>query len=106
MLRSRPGHQTSSPSITTLPESACSSPATILSSVDLPQPDAPTRLRNSPLATCSVILSRASTSPLRESNLFVTPHRDSLIIVAPQGRIPHCVRNDGSDVPNDGWMFG
>jgi hypothetical protein len=38
------------PPITTWPELCCSSPAMILSSVDLPQPEAPRRTTNSPSA--------------------------------------------------------
>jgi hypothetical protein len=46
-----------------------SSPAIIRSRVDLPQPDGPTRTRNSPLSISSEMSSTAITPPL---NAFVT----------------------------------
>ena len=46
--RSGPGPFTALPSTVTAPASGCSRPATRLSSVDLPQPDGPSRQMNSP----------------------------------------------------------
>ena len=50
------------PSTSTRPAVGRSSPATSVSSVDLPQPEAPTRQTNSPARTSSEMRSRASTA--------------------------------------------
>ena len=47
---------TRAPSITMSPEVVCSSPAIMRSSVDLPQPDGPTKTTNSPSRTSSETL--------------------------------------------------
>src|SRR5689334_22218371 len=54
---------TSRPSTSTCPELGSSSPATNLSSVDLPQPDAPTITSISPSASLSSTPCSTSTSP-------------------------------------------
>src|SRR5215471_12640363 len=54
---------TSSPPMVTVPSVTSSRPAIIRSSVDLPQPDGPTRTRNSPLPIVRETLSTATTSP-------------------------------------------
>ena len=51
MPRSAPGPLTTFPSTTTLPSSYGRIPATMLSNVDLPQPDGPSRQTNSPSLT-------------------------------------------------------
>src|SRR6266536_6618997 len=56
---------TSAPSIAIEPVLASSSPAIMRRSVDLPQPDGPTRTRNSPLPISSETSSTATTSPLK-----------------------------------------
>src|SRR5678815_891879 len=45
----------------------------MLSRVDLPQPDAPTRQTNSPASTCRLMSSRASTLPCLPLNCFEMP---------------------------------
>ena len=62
MPRSGPGPTIASPSIVTLPLVGISSPATMFSSVDFPQPDAPTMQTNSPSATSRSIPSMARTA--------------------------------------------
>src|SRR5436190_12400715 len=70
MSRARGGSSvTSRSSILIAPEVTSSSPASIRSSVDLPQPDGPTRTRNSPLSISRETSSTATTSPLKS---FVT----------------------------------
>src|SRR3954470_1652537 len=51
------------------PDDASSSPATIRSAVDLPEPDGPTRIVNSPSAICR---SRPSTARVPSSKTFET----------------------------------
>ena len=63
MPRSGPGPITGSWSISTVPEVGRSSPATMLSKVDLPQPDEPTRHTNSWSATSRFTWSMARTVP-------------------------------------------
>jgi hypothetical protein len=48
------------PSMTSLPAVMSSSPATMLSVVDFPHPDGPTRMMNSPSAISRLKLSTAS----------------------------------------------
>src|SRR5215471_5831594 len=64
MSRSGGGSSVTSRSpIEIVPAVTSSRPAIIRSSVDLPQPDGPTRTRNSPLAIVSETSSTATTSP-------------------------------------------
>src|SRR5436190_4351750 len=60
MTRSLPAPRTGTPSNSTSPPEARSKPARILSSVDLPQPEGPTRQTNSPGATSRSMPSSAS----------------------------------------------
>ena len=59
---------TSSPPITTEPASGCSSPATIRSSVDFPEPDGPSRATSDPSGTSS----ETSSSAVKPANRFET----------------------------------
>ena len=52
--RSRPGPSTTAPLTVTSPASAVLRPAAMLSAVDLPQPECPTRQTNSPGSSVSV----------------------------------------------------
>src|SRR5262249_13452918 len=61
--RSGPGLLTGMPSTRTSPLVGCSKPAIRLSSVDLPQPLAPTRVTNSRSATTTLIPASATTWP-------------------------------------------
>src|SRR5687768_9697618 len=54
---------TLSPSISTLPEVESSSPAMMRNSVDLPQPDGPTKTTNSPSVTSRSMPFSTSTEP-------------------------------------------
>src|SRR5450755_1892019 len=54
---------TSRPPISTRPAEDCSNPAITLSSVDLPQPEGPTRTTNSPFSMSRSIPLRTSTDP-------------------------------------------
>src|SRR3990167_706231 len=75
------------PAMRSSPSEGSSRPAMMLSSVDLPQPEGPTRIRNSPGATSISIFLRTSTalSPLpktlrmpaiwREAAIFLSFHR-------------------------------
>ena len=60
MPRSAPGALTTAPSSSTRPDVGASSPATILSSVDLPQPDGPRIEMKSLSVTVSVVGSSAT----------------------------------------------
>src|SRR6185369_10106803 len=82
--RSGPGRSTNCPSTRTAPLVGCSNPATRLSSVDLPQPLAPTMATNSLRATWRSIALKAVMRPLRESNTLVTLSRTTSAIVALQ----------------------
>src|ERR1700743_671796 len=64
----------------TAPWVGSSSPAMMLSSVDLPQPDGPTRIRNSPASTSMSIPLRISTLPkvLRTLAIVSAPISSSL----------------------------
>ena len=57
------GPRTGAPSTSTVPAVRGSSPETTDSSVDLPQPEGPTTLQNSPGAMSMSTRRRASTSP-------------------------------------------
>ena len=54
-----------------------SSPAIIRSAVDLPHPDGPTRIRNSPSATVRL---RSSTATAPPGKTFVTPSNPTYVI--------------------------
>src|SRR5258706_14773116 len=56
---------TTRPAISIVPLLTLSSPASIASSVDLPQPDGPTSAMNSPLSASRVMLFSTSTLPKR-----------------------------------------
>src|SRR5581483_3338129 len=60
MARSAPGAMTGLPPASMSPAVCVSSPARARRSVDLPQPDAPTRVTNSPSATSRHTLSSAT----------------------------------------------
>src|SRR5829696_4176949 len=60
------------PSMSTSPEEGCSSPATIRSSVVLPQPDGPRRTRYSPSSVARSIPSTARTPPGNSLTRFLT----------------------------------
>src|ERR1700740_2752945 len=64
----------------TVPAVGSSSPAMMLSSVDLPQPDGPTRIRNSPASMSMSIPLRISTFPkvLRTLAIVSAPISSSL----------------------------
>ena len=70
---SSPRPVTSSPATMIVPSSASSSPATRLSSVDLPQPDGPIRATNSPVATVRSTPRSARTGAFSASNVLRTP---------------------------------
>ena len=79
MPRSAPGPTTRSPSMRTSPAVGLSRPPMIDSSVDLPQPDAPSRQTSSPSSTCRSTWSSAATDALagRRTTLD-TPSTDEL----------------------------
>src|ERR1700722_6965511 len=60
MARSRPGAVMGVPSISNPPEERVSSPPMMRSSVDLPQPEAPTSATNSPVCSVRLMSRRAS----------------------------------------------
>ena len=72
-----------SPARWTEPRVGASRPATRLSSVDLPQPDAPRMHTNSPWRTVSEMSSRAVTLPDPAANTFVTPSIRTVMRPAP-----------------------
>src|ERR1700730_14635345 len=69
IARSGCGSRTRLPKARISPEVGCVNPAMAFSSVDLPQPDGPSRQTNSPLVTARSIRSRATMLP----NLMPTP---------------------------------
>src|SRR5579872_6920541 len=73
MPRSLPGPVTAFPSIETVPVVGSSNPATMRSSVDFPQPDAPIRHANSPLGITRSTGASASTSSSPTGKRLVTP---------------------------------
>ncbi|GEM_PF-6641258 len=75
MPRSAPGARTGAPSSKTSPVLPLSSPATMRSSVDLPQPDGPRMVMKSLLATCSSVGSSATVGapPRSASKVRPTP---------------------------------
>src|SRR5207249_3726902 len=81
MPRSAPGPPTGIPSSSTRPAVGVSRPATIRSSVDLPQPDGPRRVMKSLSATASVVGCSASVGgpPRTPGNVRETPSMRSLL---------------------------
>src|SRR5471030_1071311 len=73
MPRSGAGPAIGRPHISALPRVAVSKPATMRSSVDLPQPDAPIRQTNSPLLTRRWASRSASMRSPLNSNCLVSP---------------------------------
>src|SRR2546429_8055390 len=68
-----PGPRTIRLSANTTPSVADSSPAIILSSVDLPQPLGPSKQTNSPACTSTFTGRNASTTPVRPGKILLTP---------------------------------
>ena len=68
---------TTVPPTVIVPELIFSSPAIIRSAVDFPQPDGPTRIRNSPSSTVS---DRSSTATAPPGKTFVTPSNATFVI--------------------------
>jgi len=66
----------SMPSISMLPESTLSNPASMRRSVVLPHPDAPRRQNSSPLSMSSERSSTATTSPNRRVTLLILMNGD------------------------------
>src|ERR1700731_2942940 len=60
------------PSNTAVPAVACSNPARMLSKVDLPHPEGPSKQTNSPSPTVRDTLSRATYFPRADSKVFRT----------------------------------
>src|SRR5689334_8520884 len=73
-MRSSPGPAISLPSRTMPPALALSSPAMMLSSVDLPQPECPTIVTNSPFSMrkCTSLKTQRSPAPSEPEKYFVT----------------------------------
>src|SRR5579863_2283570 len=67
-----PSSVTSRPSMRIFPPLGSSSPAMSRSSVDLPQPDGPTRTRNSPSATLSERLGMTVAAPKRFARFSIS----------------------------------
>ena len=89
------GRVTGGPPRSPCPSVGGRSPATIRSSVDLPQPLGPTSATNSPRPTAKEMSRRASTGPLRAS--YVIPTRSSAMksggaLIAPGGDAPAAYR--------------
>src|SRR5690349_11614738 len=82
MPRSAPGPLTGAPSNSTRPAVGESRPATIRSSVDLPQPDGPRIVMKSLSPTARVVGCNASVGgpPRTPGNVRATPSIDSLLI--------------------------
>ena len=81
MPRSAPGRVTGAPSSSTRPAVGVSSPATMRSSVDLPQPDGPRMVMKSLSATESDVGSSACVGgpPCTPGNVRETPSTTSLL---------------------------
>ena len=91
-LRSRGARSlTRSPPITMSPDVMSSRPTIILSNVDFPQPDGPTRIMNSPSATSMLMsLTAANPSPYSLTMFFIS--------MAAMGSTLHCT---GGQAGND-----
>src|SRR5258706_3689801 len=89
MPRSLPGPVIGASKTRTSPDVGCSKPATMRSSVDLPQPEAPIRQTNSPLPTISSTLCSASMRSLSMTNVLLTSRtwrngrRSAMVLRAP-----------------------
>ncbi len=85
MPRSAPGAATGVPSSSTRPVVGVSRPATMRSSVDLPQPDGPRIVMKSLSATSSVVGCSATVGapPRTPGNVRLTPSIASLLIATP-----------------------
>src|SRR5919112_3827956 len=90
-LRSRGARSlTRSPPITMSPEVMSSRPTIILSNVDLPHPDGPTRIMNSPSATSMLMsLTAAKPSPYSLTMFFIS--------MAAMGSTLHCAGGQAGD---------
>src|SRR5258708_558488 len=64
------------------PEVAVSSPASIRSRVDLPQPEAPTTVTNSPAPTSRAMLCRAGIEPRRVVNVLQTERQLMIAVMS------------------------
>src|SRR4029450_3322417 len=82
MPRSGAGPSIGLPHIKALPRVAVSKPATMRSSVDLPQPEAPIRQTNSPLLTRRFASRSASMRSPLNSNCLLSPLSSRIGIVA------------------------
>src|SRR5258708_4347137 len=89
MPRSLPGPVIGASKTRTSPEVGCSKPATMRSSVDLPQLEAPIRQTNSPLPTISSTLCSASMRSSSITNVLLTSRtwrngrRSTMVLRAP-----------------------
>ena len=92
--RSGPGPTTASPSRRISPSVGRDRPAISDSSVDFPEPLAPTTQMNSPGATCRSTASRTRWAPLGPEKSFATPRSSSLPVTPPIGP-PGCVAGAG-----------
>src|SRR5690242_8848693 len=80
------GRVRSVPSINTEPPSGGMNPAMIFISVDLPQPEGPTRATNSPSWTVRLTSWTTSSRPFSEGKLFLRPLTSILVLgIAPPG---------------------
>src|SRR6267142_1666595 len=75
MPRSADGFVTSKPSTTTRPRLGCTKPATMLSSVDFPQPDGPSRQVSVSAPMLRLMRSSTSVTPAKDSGFEPTEHR-------------------------------
>src|SRR6476469_531217 len=101
MPRSLPGAVTGLASTKTSPVVGSSKPATMRNNVDLPQPDAPIRQTNAPIAIVASIRPSASTTPSPTWNRLVTPRmttcgRSGLRMVL-RTPLQHAVADDDDD---------
>src|SRR5262245_60014813 len=71
------------PSISTVPASARSKPATMFSRVVLPQPEGPTIATNSPSSTARSMPSITRSAPVGVGKLLLTPASSILVGIAP-----------------------
>src|ERR687893_97841 len=78
------------PSMSTSPDEGCSSPATIRSSVVLPQPDGPSRTRYSPSSVVRSMPSTARTPPGNSLTMFLPspPPPRSPLLAPPDRPLP------------------
>ena len=88
MPRSGPGRVTALPSSNTRPSLGASRPATILSSVDFPQPDGPRMVMKSLAATVrsTGISALTGCPPRTPANVRETPSIKSLLMPGSRGR--------------------